>query len=71
MEVVIMANFVKPYYSVEYVDDNKRTHITVARNTAELDFIKDRFERVRYELVVPAAAAVDTIKNLLEIYKNL
>ena len=68
-----MANFVKPYYSVEYVDDNKRTHITVAQNTAELDFIKDRFERVRYELVVPAAAAaaVDTIKNLVEIYKNL
>ena len=55
-----MANFVKPYYSVEYVDDNKRTHITVAQNTAELDFIKDRFERVRYELVVPAAVGVVT-----------
>ena len=66
-----MIDAVRPYYSVEYVDDNKRTHITVARNKAELAFIKDRFERVRYELVVPAAAAVDTIKKLLEIYKNL
>lgn len=44
---------VKPYYSVEYVDDNKRTHITVAKNKAELNFIQDRFEKVNYELVVP------------------
>lgn len=55
-----MIDAVRPYYSVEYVDDNKRTHITVARNTAELNFIKDRFERVHYELVVPAAVGVVT-----------
>ena len=55
-----MIDAVRPYYSVEYVDDNKRTHITVAQNTAELDFIKDRFERVRYELVVPTAVGVVT-----------
>ena len=53
-----MINTVRPYYSVEYVDDNKRTHITVARNKAELAFIKDRFDRVHYELVVPAAAGM-------------
>ena len=53
-----MINAVRPYYSVEYVDDNKRTHITVARNKAELAFIKDRFDRVHYELVVPAVAGM-------------
>ena len=55
-----MMNAVRPYYSVEYVDDNKRTHITVARNKAELAFIRDRFDRVNYELVVPAAAGIVT-----------
>ena len=55
-----MINAVRPYYSVEYIDDNKRIHITVARNKAELAFIKDRFDRVHYELVVPAAADVVT-----------
>ena len=53
-----MINAVRPYYSVEYVDDNKRTHITVARNKAELAFIRDRFDRVYYEFVVPAAAGM-------------
>ena len=55
-----MIDAVRPYYSVEYVDDNKRTHITVARNKAELAFIRDRFDRVHYELVVPAAAGTVT-----------
>ena len=49
----MMKEIVKPYYSVEYVDDNRKTHITVAKNKAELNFIKERFERVNYELVVP------------------
>lgn len=60
-----MIEVVRPYYSVEYVDDNKRTHITVAKNKAELAFIKDRFDRVRYELVTPASAATEMVAQLV------
>ena len=49
-----MLGMMKPYYSVQYVDDNKKTHITVAKNKAELAFIKARFDRVDYEIVTPS-----------------
>ena len=54
------TNVVRPFYSVEYVDDNKRKHITVARNQAELAFIRDRFEQVSFEVVVPTDTGMTT-----------
>lgn len=59
------------YYSVKYVDDQKKTHITVAKNKAELTFIKDRFDKVDYELVIPAAEAPKAINALQNLLANL
>lgn len=39
------------YYNVKYVDDFNKRHMTIARNKAELKFIKDRFDKVDYEAV--------------------
>ena len=36
-------------FIVKYVDDFKKTHLTVARNLKELRFIQDRFDTVTYE----------------------
>lgn len=58
------------YYSVKYVDDHKQTHLTVAKNSAELAFIKDRFDKVDYELVIPAVdapKAINALQNILAI----
>lgn len=36
-------------FTVFYLDDNGRKHLTIINSMAELNFIKDRFERVNYE----------------------
>ena len=36
-------------FAVFYLDDNGRKHLTIINSMAELNFIKDRFERVNYE----------------------
>ena len=40
-----------PHYVVQYYDDFKQKHLTVARNFAELKFIKERFEVLFFEYI--------------------
>lgn len=40
-----------PHYVVQYQDDFKQKHLTVARNLAELKFIRDRFEVLFFEYI--------------------
>ncbi len=35
-------------FTVTYVDDSNKRHITVARNMVELKFLKDRFDIIEY-----------------------
>lgn len=38
-------------FTVMYLDDLNRKHITVAQNMMELKFIRDRFEIISYDLI--------------------
>ena len=38
-------------YTVKYVDDFKRIHLTIARNLTELKFLRERFEILFFELI--------------------
>ena len=40
-----------PHYVVQYQDDFKRIHLTVARNVKELKFIRERFEVLFFEYI--------------------
>ena len=40
-----------PHYVVQYRDDFKQKHLTVARNLVELKFIKERFEILFFEYI--------------------
>lgn len=40
-----------PHYVVQYRDDFKKTHLTVARNFAEVKFIRERFEVLFFEYI--------------------
>ena len=53
-------------FVVFYLDDNGRKHLTIINSMAELNFIKDRFEKVNYE---PIKDYLETIKegDLLQV----
>lgn len=54
MEVFGMENNIfvaTPHYVVQYYDDFKQKHLTVARNLAELKFIRERFEVLFFEYI--------------------
>ena len=38
------------HFTVKYLDDNRRTHLTVA-NLAKLKFLQDRFEVLYFEVI--------------------
>lgn len=38
------------HFTVKYLDDNRKTHLTVA-NLAKLKFLQDRFEVLYFEVI--------------------
>lgn len=38
-------------FIVNYIDDFKKPHITFAKDMAEVNFIRDRFQKVTFEAV--------------------
>lgn len=41
----------KSYYEITYLDDNNTTHLGKAKDVAELNFMKERFEVKEYNFV--------------------
>lgn len=39
-------------FLVQYVDDRKQKHLCVANSVYELNYLKDRFGEVDYEVIV-------------------
>ena len=40
-----------PMFTVIYIDDFNKKHITVARNMIEFNFLKSRFIVIEYDLI--------------------